>query len=246
MTFPVDLLETLVAARSVAVLTGAGVSKESGIPTFREAQTGLWAQYDPMQLATPAAFLRDPALVWNWYQWRRDLVAKCEPNAGHQALVEIEGMFEVVSLIKQNVEGFHRRASSHKVIEVHGNIMRSKRFSDNVLVEAWDESDEVPPRCPATGDMLRPDVVWFGESLPAGSLEQAIAAAANCDVFFSLGTSGEVQPAASLPLQAVRGGGILVEINPQETPISRHAQYVLNGPSGAVLPELVRALRNGD
>lgn len=236
------MIKTFKRAQHVVVLTGAGTSAESGVPTFRDAQTGLWAQYDPQELATPDAFRRNPKLVWEWYEWRRDLVSRADPNAGHHALVELEQSVPNFTLITQNVDGLHQEAGSHKVIELHGNIRRSKCFQENVPVESWEETDEVPPSCPNCGGYLRPDVVWFGESLSRDALEAAIEAAATCDVFLSIGTSTVVQPAASLPFEALRAGAAVVEINPEETPLTEHATYVLQRPAGEALPAMVQAL----
>lgn len=240
IAFPKPLLEALRQAQRVTALTGAGVSKESGIPTFREAQTGLWAQYDPEELATPGAFRRDPRLVWEWYQWRRGLVSNAQPNPGHTALAEMAGLVAGFTLVTQNVDGLHQQAGSRGVLELHGNILRSKCFEEDVVVESWEDDGQVPPRCPHCGGLLRPDVVWFGEGLPRGVIEQAVLAAEQAEVFLSVGTSSVVQPAASLPLYARRGGGLVVEINPTETPLSSLADFRVPHPSGEALPELVR------
>ena len=160
------LIETLRSARYVVVLTGAGVSAESNIPTFREAQTGLWSKYSPEELATPQAFQRNPKLVWEWYAWRRELVAQATPNPGHLALAELEQRVPKFSLITQNVDGLHRRTGSRNVIELHGNINRTKCFDEGDIIDSWPPTAELPPRCPRCGGYLRPDVVWFGETLP--------------------------------------------------------------------------------
>ncbi len=238
---PQELVAILRQAKRVAVLTGAGTSAESGVPTFRDAQTGLWAQYDPQELATPEAFRRDPRLVWEWYAWRRKLIAKSEPNQGHVALVEIEKRVPHFTLITQNVDGMHQRAGSTRVLELHGSIARTKRFDDDVVVETWDETGEVPPRCPQTGSLLRPDVVWFGEMLPEEVLHEAIHESSHCDVFFSIGTSGVVQPAASLPIYAHKAGATVVVINLDVTPHVSSTTIYIRGPSGHVLPALLRA-----
>ncbi len=240
-SFPEALLTALHAAQHVAVLTGAGISAESGIPTFREAQTGLWAQYDPQELATPQAFQRNPRLVWEWYSWRRELVAQAEPNPGHLALAALEKYVPQFTLITQNVDGLHERAGSQAIIELHGNITRTKCAEDGRLIPTWPPTDEIPPRCPHCGGRLRPDVVWFGESLPYDSLATAVAAAQTCDLFLSIGTSSLVQPAASLPLEAMLANAITVEINPQPTPLTARFDYVLPYTAGAILPDLVAA-----
>lgn len=240
-SFPNQLIEALHTANHVAVLTGAGVSAESGVPTFREAQTGLWAQYDPQELATPQAFRRNPKLVWEWYTWRRELVAKAEPNPGHFALAQLERSVPQFTLITQNVDGLHERAGSQNIIELHGNIMRTKCFDNGRLVQSWPETNTIPPPCPHCGGMLRPDVVWFGESLPYTALETAVASAQSCDVFLSIGTSSLVQPAASLPIEAIQAGVLTVEINPQTTPLTSHVHIALTGAAGRILPALVSA-----
>ncbi|QIN80770.1 NAD-dependent protein deacylase [Rubrobacter marinus] len=236
------LVSALRRARSVAVLTGSGVSAESGVPTFRDAQTGLWARYEPQELATPEAFERDPGLVWEWYEWRRDLVRAAKPNPGHRALTELERRVPSFSLATQNVDGLHRRAGSESVLELHGNIMRSKCSVEGMEAEPREGDESVPPLCPGCGGFLRPDVVWFGEALPEDAFAAASGAARGCDVFLSAGTSSLVYPAASLPYEAARSGALLVEINPDDTPLTQHADHALRGRAGEVLPALVAAL----
>lgn len=238
-SIPSALIARLQAARRVVVLTGAGISAESGVPTFREAQTGLWARYNPEELATPEAFRRNPRLVWEWYAWRQARVRQAEPNAGHHALVDMERHVAELTLITQNVDGLHRQAGSHQVLELHGNLFRTRCFNEDRLVEGWPESDDLPPRCPHCGGLLRPDVVWFGESLPAGALRAAEQAAACAEVFFSVGTSSLVYPAADLPFIALQAGATVVEINPQPTPLSPQVTFSLNGAAGIILPALV-------
>jgi NAD-dependent deacetylase len=223
------------------VLTGAGVSAESGVPTFRDAQTGLWAQFDPQKLATPDAFRRNPKLVWDWYAWRRKLVAKADPNAGHRALAVLEGRVSDFVLITQNVDGLHRRAGSRNVVELHGNIGRVKCSRENAIVEHWTEVGYEVPRCAGCGALLRPDVVWFEETLPPDALQAAEDAARRCQILLVVGTSAEVYPAAALPDHAKSAGATIVEINPNPTPLSDVADYVLRAPAGAVLPALVAA-----
>ena len=239
---PPDLVQQLYEAQHIVVLTGAGTSAESGVPTFREAQTGLWAQYDPQELATPHAFQQNPRLVWEWYQWRRELVANAQPNPGHMALAEMEKLVPKFTLITQNVDGLHQRAGSKNIIELHGNITRTKCFDKGHVVTEWAETDEVPPRCPQCSSLLRPDVVWFGESLPYEALATAVSASQTGDLFLAIGTSAIVQPAASLPLEAVQRGIVTVEINPSTTPISRYMDFTLSGPSGKIIPAIVEAV----
>ena len=237
---PKGLISALRDAGRVVALTGSGISAESGVPTFREAQTGLWERYDPQELATPEAFARDPHLVWEWYEWRRNLVAKAEPNPGHRALAELERQIPGFTLVTQNVDGLHERAGSRSVIELHGNILRSKCSLEDEVVQPEEHDDSIPPRCARCGAFLRPDVVWFGEMLPTGALEAASEAARECDLFLSIGTSSLVYPAAAFPYEALENGAVLAEINPSETPLTPHADYSLRGPAGEVLPKLLR------
>lgn len=245
-SFPSELIKAVRSAERVAVLTGAGVSAESGVPTFREAQTGLWLKYKPEELATAEAFLRDPLMVWEWYAWRRGRVEDVQPNPGHVALAQLEKILTErgsnFTLITQNVDGLHQRAGSRNVVELHGNIRRVKCFDEGIVVNTWDDDGERPPRCPHCGAMLRPDVVWFGENLPIHALQKAYQAAELCGVFFSVGTSGLVQPAASLPMLALAQQAIVIEVNPQETPLTSSATYALMGKSGEVLPGLVAVI----
>jgi NAD-dependent deacetylase len=239
--FSHNLIRSLQAARHIAVLTGAGVSAESGISTFRDAQVGLWAQYRPEDLATPEAFERNPRLVWDWYAWRGEIVRGARPNRGHAALAEMQRCAPRFNLITQNVDGFHQLAGSTDVIELHGNILRVKCSREDVVIDQWTASEEVPPRCPRCGAYLRPDVVWFGERLPPDALESAAQAARMCDVFISIGTSGLVEPAASLAHIALQHAAAVVEVNPTITPLTSRATFVLQGASGEILPALVKA-----
>jgi NAD-dependent deacetylase len=237
-----DLVARLCAAKKIVALTGAGVSAESGVPTFRDAQTGFWSKFRPEELATCDAFERQPQLVWDWYAWRRELVAKAEPNPAHLALVEIESVVPDFMLITQNVDGLHWRAGSRRLSELHGNIARTKCFDEDVPVATWPETGARPPRCPRCGGYLRPDVVWFNELVPRQALDSAFAAARTCDVFLSIGTSTLVQPAAALPFEASARGATVIEINPDPTPFSEHADFTLRGPAGAILPAIARVL----
>ena len=238
---PEALLDVLRGARHVCVLTGAGVSAESGVPTFREAQSGLWAQYDPHELATPDAFERDPDLVWRWYRWRRELVAKVEPNPGHVALASLESLLPEFTLITQNVDGLHQRAGSRRVVEFHGNLFEDRCSAEGKVVDSpvIADGDEV---CPDCGARLRPGVVWFGEIIPDAAMAAAAAAVADCDVFFSVGTSALVWPAAGFAEAAHGNGAVVVEINPDETDLSDNCQFRLAAKSGELLPELVDCL----
>ena len=210
------------------------------MPTFREAQTGLWARYDPLQLATPEAFARNPELVWRWYQWRRELVAKAEPNAGHTALAELESLVPRLTLVTQNVDGMHQRAGSRDVIEFHGNIFTNRCFSDGRIIEAT--GNDGVPTCPDCGAYVRPGVVWFGEAIPEDALHASFAAAADCDVFLSVGTSSLVYPAAGLGHVASEAGAVTIEVNPNPTGQSDSYTASLRGNAGVVLPKLVESL----
>lgn len=237
---PERLLAALRESRHVCVLTGAGVSAESGVPTFREAQDGLWSQYRAEELATPEAFLADPALIWRWYRWRRDLVSEAKPNPGHYALAQLAGLVPRLTLVTQNVDNLHQRAGSRDVIEFHGNIFVDRCFGDGSLQVA-DEATAVPV-CPECGSNLRPGVVWFGEAIPEEALDASCAAAADCDVFLSVGTSSVVYPAAGLADLARKNTAVVVEINPQPTMHAERFDFVLAGNSGEILPELVESL----
>jgi len=230
------------SAERVVALTGAGISAESGVPTFRDAQTGLWAKYRPEELATPEAFLQNPRLVWDWYCWRRELTSKAQPNPGHHALAALQARFSTFTLVTQNVDGLHARAGSRDVLELHGNIATTLCFDEGTTVSDFADDGRTPPRCPRCGALLRPGVVWFGESLPRTVLERAEQAAEACDVLLSIGTSSLVHPAAGLPLLAKRRGALLIEVNPQPTPLTPHADVVLSGPAGQLLPQLVQQL----
>lgn len=237
---PRELIEKLAQTRRVAVLTGAGISAESGIPTFRDALTGLWASYDPQDLATPEGFARNPKLVWEWYAARRASIAGVQPNPGHAALAALEKRFEKFTLVTQNIDSLHQRAGSREVVELHGNIARVKCSLEQIVVNEY-PADESPPRCHC-GAWLRPDVVWFGEMLPADALARAEDAAEHCEVFLSIGTSAQVYPAAELPLRALSAGATVVEINPERTALTRHAHFALQGAAGIVLPLLLGKL----
>jgi len=221
-------------------LTGAGVSAESGVPTFR-GPDGLWRNFRAEDLATPAAFARDPTLVWEWYGWRRELISKCRPNAAHKALARLEREYPGdFLLVTQNVDGLHRLAGSHKVVEVHGNIWDircvacgASREDRTVPLAA------VPPRCPACGGLARPGVVWFGEPLPEEALGRAVAAAESCDVMLVVGTSAVVYPIAHLPHLAHSRGAYIVEVNPEETPVTPVADESHRGKAAELLPALL-------
>ena len=225
-------------ANAVVVLTGAGISAESGVPTFR-GEGGLWRQYRAEDLATPEAFARDSKLVWEWYDWRRGIVAETKPNPGHEALAEMERQLPDFTLVTQNVDGLHDLAGSSHPLKLHGDIweLRCTRCSHQE-VNRDVPLGEIPPRCEC-GALLRPNIVWFGESLPAGVIQEAWGRSEQAELFLVVGTSALVQPAASLPLAARTKGARLVEINLEPTLISDRCDVTLLGPSGEILPQLL-------
>jgi len=238
-----QVVKTIQNSTSAAVLTGAGISAESGVPTFR-GQQGLWKKFRPEQLATMQAFLADPAVVWEWYNWRRQLISETRPNPGHFALRDMAGLFEDFTLITQNVDNLHRLAGSERVLELHGNIYRNKCADcDRPMANQLEITPDSLPTCPECGGRIRPDVVWFGEMLPSDVIDEAFLVAERVEVFFSIGTSALVHPAASLPLVAKRRGATLIEINPERTPLSDYADFTFLANSGEVLPELVSRLK---
>lgn len=228
----------------VVALTGAGISAESGVPTFRGAG-GLWQQYRAEELATPQAFAADPKLVWEWYLYRRQLIASAEPNPGHASLVDLENVLgDHWTLITQNVDGLHRRAGNKNPLELHGNIFVnrcndcSQRYSDDTL-----NFESLPPVCLNCQGPIRPDVVWFGENLNPVTIEDAFLKSRQAALFLSIGTSAVVHPAASLPVVAGESGALLVEINPDSTPITPLADVVLSYPSAEALPLLIEKIK---
>ncbi len=229
------------AASSVAVLTGAGVSAESGIPTFR-GPGGLWRQYRPEELATPGAFQRDPTLVWEWYDWRRQKIAAASPNPGHHALAQLEWIVPEFLLITQNIDDLHGAAGSRRLIELHGCIWRVRCQAEGTVHENREVPlKHLPPHC-GCGSLVRPDVVWFGEPLSTEIQAAAFAAAESSEVFLSVGTSAVVHPAASLPIVAKDGGAFVVEINPDPTPITPYVDSYLQGQAGVILPQILSVL----
>jgi NAD-dependent deacetylase len=237
---PETVLAKLSSATHVAVLTGAGVSAESGIETFRSAG-GLWKEFKPEQLATPQAFAANPETVWEWYMHRRRVIEQSEPNAGHRALAAWERRFERLSLITQNVDNLHHRAGSTDILELHGNIFQSRcHLCGKSDADSGYEAGS-PPIC-ACGGLFRPAVVWFGEALPSEVLERASELVTECDVFLSVGTQSVVYPAAGLIEVAHRSGAYLIEINPEETPKSPLFDATLRGPSGIILSALTKEL----
>lgn len=265
-----ELLDRLRAGKKVAVFTGAGMSAESGIPTFRDAQTGLWAKFNPQEIASAEAFLKNPQLVWDWYVHRAELVRNAVPNPGHMAVAIMQTLVESVTVITQNIDNLHQKAGSNEVLELHGSLFRLKGFvcpeelSDPnysreicQLCYGYVEHDMCDPfatradlaeieikagavpRCPRCGALLRPDIVWFGEPLDIRTLEKSMRVADACDLMICIGSSLEVQPAGSIPLRAKRDGATIIEINPEPTPLSVHADMFIQGKAAEVLPSLV-------
>jgi NAD-dependent deacetylase len=230
-------------AERIVIFTGAGVSAESGIPTFRDALSGLWERFDPRRLATPEAFGDDPALVWGWYEWRRAAVERVGPNAGHRALAAIEQRAPECVVVTQNVDDLHERAGSKQPIHLHGSLFAPRcsacaRAATVATGAPVVEGRVTPPPCDHCGAPIRPGVVWFGEALPGDAFEAAVAAAANCDVLITVGTSGAVFPAAEIPQVTARMGGAVIQINPLPTPLDDIARVNLHGPAAEVLPAL--------
>jgi len=236
------IADKLKNAKKIVFVTGAGISQESGIPTFRGTD-GLWRKYDPMQLATIDAFYDDPKLVWEWYEDRRKNILQAKPNPGHFAIAELE-KYKKVTVLTQNIDGLHQRSGSTKVLELHGSIIRIKcsvcNFKDNIPTSF----DELPPKCSSCNNILRPDVVWFGEPLPQDVWNQAIFEANSCDVMIIAGTSLVVSPANTLPVYAKQNNALLVEVNPEETIMSSEMDLSLKMTSAKALPNLITIFEN--
>ncbi len=238
-----EIADIMVNCRKCVVLTGAGMSAESGVPTFR-GEEGLWRKFRPEELATMDAFVANPKIVWEWYNWRRDLMANVKPNPGHWAITEMESLSDSFSLITQNVDNLHRIAGTQDILEIHGNIQRNKCVDCNQPCDPDIEiNPDKIPKCKACGGKIRPDVVWFGELLNPQIIDRAFRLAEEADIFFAVGTSAIVHPAASLPPLAKRNGATLVEINMEETPISFMADFQVREKSGEFLPLLVQELK---
>lgn len=236
-----EAAERVASARHVAVLSGAGVSAESGIPTFR-GLGGLWRGRDPMTLATPSAFAADPATVWEFYAWRRDLVAKAEPNPAHRALARLAGLVSSLTLVTQNVDRLHQRAGSRDVLELHGNLGDVRCTGCGETSDRWGIPLPPLPTCDACGGLLRPAVVWFGEMLPPDIWTQATEAVADAEVLLVVGTSAMVHPAAGLATLATELGHTVIEVNPDPTPITDLVTLSLPGPAGVILPAILSAM----
>lgn len=241
------LTRALRDATRVVALTGAGVSAESGVPTFRDKQTGLWEKFDASELATPAAFAADPALVWGWYEWRRAIVLRAEPNGAHRALAELADLVPQLTLVTQNVDDLHERAGSRNVLHLHGELahpvceicQRAYTHPEGMPDVPAEGRRLEPPRCAGCGGRVRPGVVWFGESLPELTWMAARDVTRRCDVFLCCGTSAVVHPAASLATMAIETGATTLQINPHPTELDASVNVALHGPAGILLPQLV-------
>lgn len=245
--FPLEQAQDLAArAQRVGVLSGAGISAESGVPTFRTSKSGLWEQFDPQTLATPEAWEKDHQMVWAWYLWRNSLVRDVQPNAGHTALAEWE-KYADVTISTQNVDDLHERGGSSRVYHVHGSLFNficsncRRRYPDEVEIPQEEILRAEPPACPYCGSPIRPDIVWFGEQLPQDAWGQSTVAAHTCDLYLVVGTSSVVQPAATLPRMAAHNGAKVIEINPERTPESGLCDVSLRMTAAEALPLLVEA-----
>jgi NAD-dependent deacetylase len=239
-----ELYEKAVAAmagaKDIAVMTGAGVSRESGIHTFRE-KGGVWDTADMQKMASLPGFLADPGKVWAWYMHRHEAIAEAEPNPGHCAIAELEKKAPSFTLITQNIDGLHQQAGSVNVLELHGSIRRTKCLDEGTVFDSWPKpGDELPPRCEC-GALLRPDVVWFGEALPEDVLRDSFVKARECDLMIVAGTSAVVQPAGLLPLEARQSGAVVIEVNPEPTAITQFVDVSIRERSGVALPRIVGA-----
>lgn len=247
---PAILIDRLASACSVVFFTGAGASSESGIPTFRDALTGLWGEFDAESLATPEAFLRDPALVWGWYEWRRKQVSLAQPNAGHRAMAMLENLIPQVTVITQNVDHLHERAGSQRVIHLHGSLFESRCFhcgeahehSAGAIDESADGRPIKPPSCMVCRGPVRPGVVWFHENLPETAWNEAQDSSREADLFFVVGTSGLIWPAAELPNRAHSSGAMVVRVNPELNGPGDFSTIDLVGKAGEILPAMIESL----
>lgn len=248
-TFPPDLIAALQSAKHLVVFTGAGVSAESGIPTFRDALTGLWERFNAEDLATPAAFRKDRQLVWGWYEWRRMKALRSQPNPAHLAIAELAKRVPKLTVITQNVDDLHERAGTTDVLHLHGSLHsprcfacgRAHTFADGLPDEPGGGRRLTPPSCSHCGGFVRPGVVWFGEDLPVRELHRAFKTAQECDVLFVIGTSGLVQPAARIPSLAKQAGASVVQINPTPTKLDSECTWSLRGAAGDIMPRLLQA-----
>lgn len=233
--------EIIGSASDIAVLTGAGISAESGVPTFR-GENGLWREYRSEELATPGAFARDPKLVWEWYEWRRKIIKEAKPNPGHNALVDLENEKSDFTLITQNIDGLHQLSGSRNLVEMHGNLWQIRCISCGIIEQSHDVPlKELPPRCKDCGSLGRPNVVWFGEIVPMSVIDKTLVAIEKCQVMLIVGTSGVVEPAVSMGLVAKQTGKTVIEVNLEPTINSPLYDLSIIGKSGEILPMLCRS-----
>lgn len=236
------LIDFLPRARTIVFFTGAGISAESGIATFRD-KDGLWSKFSPTELASVDGFMNNPERVWEWYQHRRQVLNDAKPNPGHYAIAKMQELFPKVDLITQNVDRLHQQAGAKEVVELHGNIITNRCFNCSTpFLEEIDIHSKELPKCKKCDGKIRPDVVWFGEMLPADAITKAQEVSEMCEIFFTIGTSGEVFPAANLPLLAKQGGAYVVEINPHSTQLSDKVDECIREYSGKALPELLKQI----
>lgn len=242
-TLPEAVLNRMKTARNVVALTGGGMAAESKVPSFRESHVGRWAEYDVSELATQQAFVRNPRLVWEWYDYRRRLAEDAVPSQAHYALVDLEQHYPSFTLITQTIDGLHWRAGSRDLVELNGCLRRGRCYDAGHILSAWEEEGEVPPICPHCGSMLRPDVVMFGEGLPELELRRARKAVEKCDLLLCVGSIGAIEPVASFPFVARRVGALVVSIaKDDDTIYSLMADHVVRATPGEFLPELVRVI----
>ncbi|MCL6494258.1 MAG: NAD-dependent deacylase [Ignavibacterium sp.] len=241
INFSKEFIDKLSESKRIVFFTGAGISAESGIPTFR-GKDGIWNKLKPEELANFNAFLRNPQMVWEWYNHRKKIIHDSKPNAGHLAIAEFEKYFDDVAVVTQNIDNLHRRAGSTKIYELHGNIERNYCIKCHTFYNEELEFSEGVPKCKC-GGLIRPDVVWFGEFLPADQLEESEKAAIRSDMFFVVGTSAVVYPAAGLVYTAKRSGSFIVEVNIEETEVTSIADVSFFGEAGKVLPAILEKVK---
>lgn len=233
--------EIIVKSQKIVALTGAGISADSGIPTFR-GKNGLWKKFRPEDLATPSAFQKDPKLVWEWYSWRISMILKAKPNLAHIALAKLEKIGKLDAVITQNVDDLHERAGTKNIIKLHGDILTARCISCNKKIRLTEPPKDVPPRCSICKNLLRPDVVWFGEPLPSEAINRAFSISANADVMIVIGTSGIVYPAGALPYITKNSGGKIIEINICESAVTPMADIFIKDKASVILPQIVDVL----
>jgi len=245
LPLPQPALERLRSARHVVAITGASLAAESQVPSFRQARSGEWAKYDVSELATQQGFVRNPRLVWQWYDHRRRLAEQAEPSPTHYALVDLEQHYPAFTLITQSIDGLHWRAGTRDLVELNGCLRRGRCFEAGHLISSWEEENEIPPRCPHCGSMLRHDVVMFGEGIPASELRRARQAVEQCEVLLCVGEINAIEPVSSFPFVARRVGAMVISISDDDSIFSLLADYVIPEKLGAVMPTLVSDITDG-